>query len=56
MSKYLLDTNFFLDSSLKYYQNDFFQDFWEWIGYISQSQSVKTINKVKRSWIKKMIL
>ena len=53
MSKYLLDTNFFLDSSLKYYQNDFFQDFWEWIGYISQSPSVKTINKVKQELDKK---
>ena len=47
MNKYLLDTNFFLDSSLRYYQNDFFPDFWRWLRYAAQNPSIKTIKKVK---------
>ncbi|MDE5602486.1 MAG: DUF4411 family protein [Helicobacter sp.] len=47
MNKYLLDTNFFLDSSLRYYQNDFFSDFWKWLRYAAQNSSIKTIKKVK---------
>ncbi|WP_297811971.1 DUF4411 family protein [uncultured Helicobacter sp.] len=47
MNKYLLDTNFFLDSSLRYYQNDFFQDFWKWLRHSAQKPSIKTIKKVK---------
>lgn len=53
MNKYLLDTNFFLDSSLRYYQFDFFSDFWEWIKYKSMQSSIKTIRKVKQELIKK---
>ena len=51
--KYLLDSNFFLDSSLRYYQNDFFEDFWTWIGHIAKGQSVKSVEKVKQELSKK---
>lgn len=47
MNKYLLDTNFFLDSSLRYYQNDFFPDFWKWLKYSAQKPSIRTIKRVK---------
>lgn len=53
MNKYLLDTNFFLDSSLRYYQNNFFPDFWRWIKYSAQKPSIKTIRKVKEELNKK---
>lgn len=53
MNKYLLDANFFLDSSLRYYQNDFFPDFWRWIKYSAQKPSIKTIRKVKEELDKK---
>lgn len=53
MSKYLLDSNFFLDSSLRYYQNDFFPDFWKWIRYGDKEFPIKTIKKVKEELNKK---
>lgn len=53
MNKYLLDSNFFLDSSLRYYQFDFFPDFWNWIKYKTQNSSIKTIKKVKQELDKK---
>lgn len=54
MNKYLLDTNFFLDSCLRYYQNDFFPDFWKWIKYSTQTTSIiRTIKKVKEELNKK---
>lgn len=52
--KYLLDSNFFLDSSLRYYQNDFFKDFWVWIKKrIANSQSIRSIKKVRQELSKK---
>lgn len=53
MNKYLLDSNFFLDSSLRYYQFDFFPDFWKWLKYSAQNPSIKTIKKVKEELSRK---
>lgn len=53
MNRYLLDSNFFLDSSLRYYQFDFFPGFWGWIKYKAQNYSIKTIKKVRQELDKK---
>ncbi|WP_281271170.1 DUF4411 family protein [Helicobacter didelphidarum] len=44
---------FFLDSSLRYYQNDFFPDFWIWLKIQSNTSHIKTIRKVKQELLSK---
>lgn len=51
MKKYLFDTNFFLDSHLRYYSHTFFNDFWELISYLSKKDNFKSIVKVKQELI-----
>lgn len=54
MKKYLFDTNFFLDSDLRYYSHTFFNDFWEFISYyLSKQDNFKSIVKVKQELIAK---
>lgn len=53
MKKYLFDTNFFLDSDLRYYNHTFFAEFWNLIQYLSKKDSFRSIKKVKKELIAK---
>lgn len=53
MKRYLFDTNFFLDSALRYYSPTFFAEFWQLIQHLSKKDNFRSIGKVKKELIAK---
>ncbi|MBX7490838.1 DUF4411 family protein [Helicobacter turcicus] len=46
MSKYLIDTNIFIESAYRFYAFDICPGFWEFLKKCSQRDSIKSISKV----------
>lgn len=46
MNKYLIDTNIFIESAFRFYAFDICPGFWEFLEKCSESDSVKSIDKV----------
>lgn len=46
MNKYLIDTNIFIESAYRFYAFDICPGFWEFLKKCSESDSVKSIDKV----------
>lgn len=53
MKKYLFDTNFFLDSDLRYYSHTFFGEFWDLVRHFGKKDNFKSIKKVKKELTQK---